>query len=306
MTSGRHADFIAGRSRGRSRLALCLAVTAVTMAVELAAGLMTGSLALVSDAGHMLAHGFSLVISYIALRLAQRPADDRRTFGLYRAEIIAALLNGALLVAFTALIVRHAVHRLLDPVPIAAGWMLAVALVGLAVNLATALLLRSSAAGDLNIRSAFLHMLGDLVSSVVVVAGALVILRTGWNALDPLLSVFVCVLILAWAWRLIRESVEILLEATPRHLDIADVGRRLSAVRGVRLVHDIHVWSITSGLHAMSAHVRVDDMPISGTCGILGEIGEILRREFGISHYTIQFESGECVEHPVDHGGGAP
>jgi len=282
-------------------LAVCVAITALMMAVEFVAGLLTGSLALISDAGHMLTHGFSLVVSYGAIALAQKPATAKRTYGLYRAEILAALLNGATLVVITVLIVWQAYRRILAPVPIAGGWMLVVAAAGLVVNLATALILRGSTADNLNVRSAFVHMLGDMFSSVLVVAGALIILRTGWYPIDPILSVVICAVILAWAYSLIRESVEILLEATPRHVDIARVEERLSQIDGVKLVHDVHVWSITSGLYAMSAHVEVEDMLISCAGGVLDRIGDILKREFRISHYTVQLECGECTRHPLCH-----
>lgn len=287
--------------QGRSRLATCVAITAVTMVVEFVAGILTGSLALISDAGHMLTHGFSLIISYFAITLAQRPATERRTFGLYRAEILAALLNGATLLVITGFIVWYAVQRICHPVPISAGWMLVVAVIGLVVNIITAFILKESAGEDLNIKSAFLHMLGDLVSSVIVVGGALVILWTGWYPIDPILSMVVCAFILVWAYTLIRESVEILLQATPRDVDIAKIRARLSRVGGVQLVHDIHVWAITSGLYSMSAHVQVDDMEISRSNIILDEIGEILKKEFHIIHYTVQFECGECRRHPVSH-----
>lgn len=289
------------RTRGRNRLALCVAITVATMVVEFIAGLLTGSLALVSDAGHMLTHGFSLLISYLASFIAQRPATAKRTFGLYRAEILAALFNGASLIVITGFIVWYAVQRIFHPVPISAGWMLAVAVVGLVVNVVTAFILREFASHDLNIKSAFLHMLGDLVSSVIVVGGAVVIIWTGWRQVDPILSILVCVLMLIWAYSLIRESVEILLQAAPRDVNIPAITERLSRVDGVRLVHDLHVWSITSGLHSLTAHVRIDDMPVSRSCAILNEIGEILKKDFNIIHYTIQFECGECIEHPMEH-----
>lgn len=296
-----HHLFVAERAEGRNRLALCLAITAVAMVVEFIAGLLTGSLALISDAGHMLTHGFSLLISYFASFIAQKPATSKRTFGLYRAEILAALFNGASLLVITCFIAWYAVQRIFHPVPISAGWMLLVAVAGLIVNVATALILRRSIGGDLNIRSAFIHMLGDMFSSVIVVAGAAVIIWTGWRPIDPILSMLVCILILIWAYKLIRESVEILLQAAPRDVDIPAIAERLSRVSGVRLVHDVHVWSITSGLHTLTAHIQIDDMPVSRSSFILNELGEILKRDFKIIHYTIQFECGECVEHPMSH-----
>ena len=207
-------------------------ITVATMVLELVAGILAGSLALVSDAGHMLTHGFSLIVSYFATHIARRPATDRRSFGLYRAEILAALFNASTLIVITGFIAWFAVKRLIRPVPIAGGWMLAVAVIGLVVNVLTTLLLRSSVHDNLNIRSAFVHMLGDMFSSVVVVAGAVVIIRTGWYPIDPILSVLVCGLILVWAYRLIRESAEILLQFTPEHIDIDRIGGRLSSLKG--------------------------------------------------------------------------
>ncbi len=299
---GRHAHrhFLRGREKGQRRLGACVAITLATMAVEFAAGILAGSLALVGDAGHMLTHGFSLIVSYFAVAVARRPATDRRTFGLYRVEILAALFNGATLLVITGFIVWFAVKRLIDPVPVAGGWMLAVAVVGLGVNVATALILRESAHDNLNVRSAFVHMLGDLFSSVVVIGGALVIILTGWNWIDPLLSVLVCVLILSWAYRLVRQSVEILLQSTPEGVDIPAIAERLSRVEGVRRVHDLHVWTITSGLHTMSGHLEIDDMPLSRSAAILDAAGRILKTEFGIIHYTIQLECGEC-RHRMEH-----
>ncbi|HOE26415.1 MAG: cation transporter [Candidatus Aureabacteria bacterium] len=299
---GRHAHlhFLRGREKGQRRLGACVAITLAAMAVECVAGILAGSLALVSDAGHMLTHGFSLIVSYFAVAVARRPATDRRTFGLYRVEILAALFNGATLLVITGFIVWFAVKRLIDPVPVAGGWMLAVAVVGLGVNVATTLILRESARDDLNVQSAFVHMLGDLFSSVVVSGGALVIILTGWNWIDPLLSVLVCALILAWAYRLIRQSVEILLQSTPEGVDIPAIAERLSRVEGVRRVHDVHVWTITSGLHSMSGHIEIDDMPISRSTAILDAAGKILKSEFGIIHYTIQIECGEC-RHKMEH-----
>lgn len=296
-----HARFLRGREKGQGRLGLCIAITVATMVLEFVAGILAGSLALVSDAGHMLTHGFSLIVSYFATHIARRPATDRRSFGLYRAEILAALFNASTLIVITGFIAWFAVKRLIRPVPIAGGWMLAVAVIGLAVNVLTTLILRSSVHDNLNIRSAFVHMLGDMFSSVVVVAGAVVIIRTGWYPIDPILSVLVCGLILVWAYRLIRESAEILLQFTPAHIDIERIGERLSSLEGVRRVHDVHVWSITSGLHSMSGHMEVAEMPLPEAMGILDAAGEILKDEFGIIHYTIQIECGECRRHAMEH-----
>lgn len=277
-----------GSDEGR-RLAWALAFTTAILLVEVAGGILSGSLALISDAGHMLVDSLSLLLSYVALRLAERPATNRFTFGLRRVEILAAFLNGLTLLVVCAYIAYEAVQRLLHPVPVNTAVMLGVAAIGLAANIGSAMLLRH--AHSLNARSAFLHVVGDLFSSVgIVIAGCVMLL---WDAawLDPALSIVIAVVVLVSAYRLTREAAGILLEAAPEEADTNAIRSRLAAFPWVADVHDLHLWTITSGLHSLSCHVivRADEMP--GADEALALLAEVLREEFGIGHTTIQIES---------------
>jgi cobalt-zinc-cadmium efflux system protein len=291
MTHG-HAHDLGPTARGgdeRRRLAWALAFTTTILLVEIAGGLVSGSLALLSDAGHMLVDSLSLLLSYVALRLADRPATARYTFGLRRVEILAAFLNGLTLLVVCAFIAYEGVQRLLHPVKVDTIVMLGVALVGIAANIASAVLLRHS--HSLNARSAFLHVVGDLMSSAgIVVAGCVMLL---WDApwLDPALSIAIAVVVLVSAYRLTREAAGILLEAAPKDADTSAIRARLTAYPWVADVHDLHLWTITSGLHSMSCHVivRTDEAP--GADEALALLADLLRKEFGIGHSTIQFES---------------
>ncbi|MBI4832509.1 MAG: cation transporter, partial [Candidatus Lindowbacteria bacterium] len=211
------------RAVERKRLVLTMALTGSTMAVEVIGGIFTGSLALLSDAGHMLTHFFALLVSFIAIKLATLPTRPTRSFGLYRIEVLAALLNGLTLLLITGFIFYEAVGRLVQPSPIKELPMFVVAAVGLAVNLASAFILLDVGRTDLNVRSAFLHMVGDTASSVGIVAGAIVIYFTGWYIVDPLLSLLIAAVILLWSWNLLRDSVSILLETAPKHISINEV-----------------------------------------------------------------------------------
>jgi cobalt-zinc-cadmium efflux system protein len=274
----------------RRRLGMSLAITAVTMVAEASAGLVVGALALVSDAGHMLTHAFALGISLAAIVLAARPTSAERTFGLHRVEILAALLNGLTLLAATAWITWEAVKRFEHPTPILGTPMLVVAAVGLAVNLLTAWLLHDIGKRDLNVRSAFLHMLGDTVSSVAVVAGAVVIDATNWLWIDPALSLGICVLILIWSAGLMRDAVRVLLEAAPYGISIQFL--REAVGKGfpeVVALHDIHVWTVTSGMVAMTARVEVNLESLDDCCALSERLESFLRQDFGIGHATLQF-----------------
>jgi cobalt-zinc-cadmium efflux system protein len=297
------------RMRGRRRLWWALAITATTMVGEGVAGWLVGSLALLSDAGHMLTHAFALGVSLAAVVLAGRATTAERTFGLHRVEILAALLNGVTLLAATIWIAWEAVLRFRAPEPILTSPMLVVALVGLAVNLASAWLLHDIGKRDLNVRSAFLHMLGDTVSSVAVVIGALVIGRTGWLWIDPALSIGIAVLILIWSGGLIRAAVRVLLEAAPYGISVDNLRRSVrQCFPAVVALDDIHVWTVTSGMVAMTARVRTT-LESLDECGRLAEqLEEHLRVEFGIGHATLQFvrarppEAGEDREFAASPG----
>jgi cobalt-zinc-cadmium efflux system protein len=280
-----------GKDLEKRRLIWVIFLTAVMMVVEAVFGWLSGSLALLSDAGHMLTHFGALVISLMAILVARRPSHPERSYGLYRVEILAALLNAVTLAVITAFILEAAVRRLLNPQPIHTTEMLVVAILGLVVNLVSAAFLWKAGRGeDLNLRSAFAHMLGDTASSVAVVVGALVIRYTGALWVDPILSAILAVVILIWAYDLVRLSLSILLEATPRGIELWKVEESIRAVAGVVEVHDIHIWSITSGMHVLTAHVGVENQPLGAVQIIRRNLESVLHREFKIAHTNIQFE----------------
>ena len=274
----------------QSRLRWVLALTSTFMVVEAVGGWLSGSLALLADAGHMLTDVGALGLSLLTAWIAQRPADDTKTYGYLRWEILAALVNGAALFGIAAWVVVEAVQRIQDPQPVRTGLFLAVASVGLLVNLASLAALHSYREGSLNVRGAYLHVLGDALGSVGAVAAAAIIALTGWTLADPIVSIFLSVLILVGAWRLLRDSTDILLESVPRHVSMAEVHRRMLAVPGVAAVHDLPVWTVTSGMVAMSGHAVVPDLVAHPGVleGIKAEMGTL-----GIGHVTIQLE----VEH---------
>jgi len=263
------------------------------MIIEGVGGLITNSLALLSDAGHMLTHFLALGVSLLATRFANRPPTDQKTFGFYRLEILAALFNGITLFLISGWIFYYAYLRFLSPEPIDSLPMFLVALFGLGINIITVFILNGSTHGSLNIRSAFFHVIGDTLSSVAVVIGAIFIYYTNWLILDPILSVLICLVILIWAVRLINESVNIFLEATPKDLNIQALNNSLHRVEGVMDVHDLHVWTLTSGMYALSAHVAIRDVPVSQTTKLLKKINFLLCQEFNIGHTAIQFELKE-------------
>ncbi|HUF68120.1 MAG TPA: cation diffusion facilitator family transporter [Longimicrobiales bacterium] len=276
------------REAGRKRLLFVLGITAGFMVIEFVGGVLANSLALMADAGHMLSDVGALGLAVFALSLARRPPTPNKSYGYLRIEILAALANGVTLVVISLLILWQAWERFRDPQPIEGGLMLTVAGAGLAVNIIAAMLLHGASGQSLNLRGAYLHVLGDLLGSVAAIAAAVIILTTGWLAADPLMSCAVAVLILAGSWRLVRESVDILLEGTPRGLDIAGVERAIAAVPGVGPVSDLHVWTLTSGVLAMSGHARIDDLRDYNR--ILADIHRAMHDKFGISHVTIQLD----------------
>ena len=293
----------AHRPVSRRRLLVSMALTGTMMVVELVGGLMSGSLALVSDAGHMFTHFFALGVSYLAIRIAMRPVAPERSYGWFRAEIIAALFNAIFLAAVTAIIAYEAVVRLFHPEPIAGLEMLLVAALGLVVNLISAGLLWGVSRGDLNVRSAFFHMLGDTLSSVGVVVGAAVIMATGILAIDPVLSIVIAVVIGIWSWRLLAQSIRILMESTPRGLDLGDLERSLAAADPrIRRVHDLHVWEITSGMRSLTAIVVLEpEVRVCETTDLLERLRAVASERFGIGHTIIQFESSACPAGPHGH-----
>ena len=279
------------RPRERRALLLSLVLTSVVLVAEVLGGLWTGSLMLLSDGVHMLGHAVALGVSWVALWVAGRPRSSRSHYGLHRAEILGSLANALGLFALAGWIVAEAVHRFAHPTDLATREMLVIALVGLVTNVITAWLLARSGAEDLNTRSALLHMLGDLFSSVAVVAGGVILLFTDWTWLDPLLSVLVAVLVAVWSIGLLRASVNVLLERAPPGLEPEDVLHALRTSPGVEDVHDLHVWEITSGYVCLTAHVVVEDAPVSTTAALRERLNALLLERFGVAHVTLQLEA---------------
>lgn len=289
-----HEHSHAPEGTGARALGLAAGLTGLMMLAEFVGGWWANSLALISDAGHMLTDVGALLISLWALTLASTPADDRRTFGLQRAEILAALFNGVTLLALSAFIVYEAVPRLFDPQPIQSGIMMGVAAAGLVVNVAGFFLLRRHSAGNLNIRGALLHVLGDLLSSVAVLVGGLFVWWRGWIWLDPALSLLIAAVIVQGAVRVTREALGILLEFVPGHVKTAEVEKAILAQAGVSGLHHLHIWSLSSQRHALSAHLLVDDRLLSESDALLAELRHVLKDQFAIGHATFQLEHRQC------------
>ncbi|MDD2772787.1 MAG: cation diffusion facilitator family transporter [Elusimicrobiales bacterium] len=286
--SGHHHHDRRETPRGRA-LKITFAITAAFMAVELAGGLLTGSLALVSDAAHMLTDAAALGLSLFAFSMSAKKGSAEKTFGYHRAEVLSALANGITLWLICGFIIREAWDRFHSSSDIAAGPMLAVAAAGLAANIACAWILHGEHERSINVRGAFLHVLTDLLGSVAVIAAALIIMFTGWKAADPLLSLAIVALTLWSSWGLVRDSVHILMEGAPAHIDREEVRKALAAIPGVRGVHELHLWTLTSGREALSAHLLVENTAESDR--ILGEADCALGRNFNISHTTLQIET---------------
>jgi cobalt-zinc-cadmium efflux system protein len=276
------------------RLTLALVVTLAFVGVEAAAGVLANSLALLTDAAHNLTDVFALGLSWVALRLAARPATAGRTFGYHRAGILVALFNSATLVVVALGIFWEAYRRLLAPPPVQQGLMIVVAAVAFGVNLGTALLVRRGSQHDLNLRSAFVHLAGDAISTLGAVLAGVGIALTGWRALDPLVSILIGLLIVYNAWGVVREAVSILLESTPHDVNVGAMVADIADVEGVRGLHDLHVWSINQRMRALSAHVLVDDVLLSRGAAIRGQIAGLLRDKYGIAHATLQLECADC------------
>ena len=280
-------------SAPKRALAIVLVLTGGFMVAEVIGGLLTGSLALLADAGHMLSDTASLAVALFAAWLAGRPSSPSRSFGLRRAEILAALFNGLTLVAISVWIFVEAYQRLSEPPEVLGGIMLAVAVLGLGVNVAGAVILSRSAGESLNVEGALRHVIADVLGSIGAIIAAVVIILTGWRYADPLVSALIGLLVLASSWSILRDSVTILLEATPRGIDAEEVGKKMVGVDGVREVHDLHIWTITSGFPALAAHVLVDR---DANChDKRRELEDVLQHDYNIEHTTLQ------VDHVGDH-----
>jgi len=288
MTDGRSSD-----RRIVNRLRAALVITAVFLVAEVVGGVLSNSLALLADAGHMLTDVAALGLSLFVAWFSRQPGTPQKTFGYLRWEILAAFLNGTTLLVISAWIAWEAILRLRTPEPVVGGLMLAVAGGGLVVNLVAAWLLRPTSDESLNVRGAYLHVLSDLLGSVGTVTAALLMMFTGWARADPIVSLITVVLIVRGAWSLVRESVDVLLEASPAHISLGAVRSQLEVIPGVESVHDLHVWTVTSGIVAMSAHAIVREPERQQH--VLEHVHDAMRL-FGIEHVTIQLERQEMYE----------
>jgi cation diffusion facilitator family transporter len=290
------ATAAAGR---RGRLAVVLVLTVVVLVAEVVGAVVSGSLALLADAGHMATDALGLGLALGAVTLAQRPARGRRTFGWQRLEILAAVANGLLLLLVCGYVVVEAVRRIGNPPEIASGVMLVVAAAGLAVNILGLALLRSGRRESLTVRGAYLEVLGDALGSVAVLAAGVVIAATGWTPADTVASFVVAALVLPRAWALLREALDVLLEAAPRGVDLERVRAHMKRVDGVLDVHDLHAWTITSGMPVLSAHVVVSDEALDAGHGgrVLDALGACLGAHFDVEHCTFQLEGEQHADH---------
>ncbi len=277
------------------RLWLALGIAVVVTTVELSGGLLSKSLALVSDSAHVFTDVLAILISILTLRLARRPHSARRTFGYHRAEIFAALLNGSTLIAIALFILYQSYGRFLQPPIVQGNLVLIFASIGLAANLGTAGLLVRSKETSLNISGIFLHVASDVLTSVAVIISALVIVLTNYLYADPIIAVVIGLLILRNAYSLTRESMDILMEATPKHLKLAVISNAILNVEGVKGVHDLHLWTITSGLYALSGHITLSSQTVKEATLIREKVSKKLAESFGIEHVTLQVET-EALE----------
>jgi cobalt-zinc-cadmium efflux system protein len=277
------------------RLALSLSITLLFVFVEIAAGVFANSLALLTDAAHNFTDVLALGLSWWALRLTSQPANQEKTYGYHRAGILAALANSTTLVVIALGIFYEAYLRFINPPQVQADVLIGVGVIGVVINVVTALLVRRGAEHDLNIRATFIHLMGDVMSTVGAVIAGVIISFTNWNWMDPLIGVLIGILILWSAWSIVRESVDILMESTPTDIDVDAMVRDISAVEGVRGVHDLHVWSITRGMRTLSAHLVTDDLPISEATSIQTSVNEVLYHNYNINHATLQLECNDCM-----------
>lgn len=277
------------------RLALSLGITLVFVVVEILAGVFANSLALLTDAAHNLTDVLALALTWWALWITTKPANSGKTYGYHRAGILVALVNSTTLALIALGIFYEAWKRFVTPPEVEANILIGVGTMAVVVNLVTALLVRRGSEHDLNLRSAFLHLMGDVLSTLGAVIAGVIIRFTGWNWLDALASVLIGFLILWNAWGILRESVQILMESTPADIDMDALRRDMLAVKGVSGVHDLHVWSITRSLRTLSAHLITDDMPVSVGAKVREAVGGMLAEHYGITHATLQLECMDCA-----------
>lgn len=294
--TGGHAHRPEGPGAAR-RIVWAMALTGAFMIAEVVGGILSGSLALIADAGHMLTDVAALALAHAGIRFGQRPADPRRTFGYRRLEVLAAFVNGIVLLALTVWIAFEAVQRFIAPVEVLSGPMLVIAVLGLIVNLASFAILRGGEA-SVNVAGALAHVLGDLLGSVAAIVAALVILWTGWTPIDPLLSVVVALLIVRSGWQIVRRASHILLEGTPEGIEPSEIQKSLGKLPGIEDAHHVHVWSVTSGAVVATLHLRL--APGTPQAAALLAAKRHLAEQFGITHSTVEIDpDGHCADHAL-------
>lgn len=291
---GGHAHSHAGHDHthgmvGRS-LRVAFFLTVLILIVQIAGGFLANSLALLSDAGHVVTDLFALGLAWFASSQAERPSNERKTFGYHRVGILAALMNALTLILIAVVITWEAIQRFQHPEPVQPLIMFGAAIVGIVVNLFIGFGLRRQGGDNLNVRAATLHVFGDVGVSLGVIVAGVIILFTGWTIVDPLLSIFVAVLMAVGCWNVMRESIDILLESVPRDISLTQLVKDIKTVAGVQDVHDLHVWSIAGGMHALSCHIMIENIPTSASSSILRSITDMLNEKYSINHSTIQFE----------------
>ncbi len=282
-----------GRAGLKGKFRIAVILTAATLIAEIIGGILTNSLALLSDAAHVFGDIFALVLSWVAIYLSDLPPTSKRTYGYHRAEVLAAFINGVSLLAVSGWIFYEAYHRILKPEEVKSLPMLIVAAVGMVVNLGVAMIFMKESHDNLNVKSAFLHVISDAVTSAGVIIGGVIIYFTDWYVIDPILSFAIGLAILWGGGRVTYEALHILLEGTPKNINLNDVAARLKEFNFVKDVHDLHIWSICSDYYALSAHVYVDVNSIRDVENALGKINDLLKDKFGIVHTTVQLECGE-------------
>lgn len=278
-----------------ARLLVTMLLNFAITIIEVGGGLLSGSLSLISDALHNFSDGIAIIISYLALRLSQKPRTSQYTFGLKRAQIMAAVINSAVLLAVCIYLLREALDKLLHPQPVDGGLMLIVACFGLIANLIGTWLLHRGAKNNLNIRSAYLHLLSDAVSSVAVIIGAIAIKLFGLTWIDPLLSIVIAIYVGWESWKIIQTAIDVLMLKVPGNITLEELESKLAEVPGVCDAHHIHLWQVDDRDIHFEAHIAVDDVLLSATAQLAGHIEQILHDDFGINHVTLQFEAGSCL-----------
>ena len=294
QTSHTHSHLREAARQTTTRLSWSLLLTLAFVIVEAAAGYFSKSLALLTDAAHNLTDVIALGLSWFAIRITTQPANAQKTYGYHRAGILVALLNSTTLILISLGIFYEAYRRFIYPPEVQSGVLIIVGLIAVLVNLVTALLVHRGSESDLNLRSAFVHLMGDVISTVGAVIAGVLIYFTGANWLDPFVSVLIGFLILYNAWGILRDAVDILLEATPRDVDMRKMVSEINEVEGVLGVHDLHVWSITQSLRTMSAHILTDDISVSAGAEIQNRINELVYHRYNIAHATLQLECVNC------------